>query len=585
MGKHHHSGFNADMFGHGNKRSRRAKKLPSSATMTRDEALKINQSLGLLKIPQDLNSPYLEQDNQDELNWEDVDDGVGVGIEIRPDSPGDCYARHQKSLRRVEARARIQERSHQQTPGHILLKPQQVKKASTKNINRSLRHPFTQSIDIYRRILLGEQVLYEDGLELTPLDISANRCCRCFGPAEGEVKLSPEEPDFIIAMDGNFQHCHQSHASKDCPQEDQYPHTFIRPSKLEKEVVACQRTDAQAHNIKASILKQLRELYPDKFIGILYDIGCHLDEHIAKWLWKRFRNAMKVLREAEAVVTSLSRSVFKQAGYPSEAKVGTWTTIMLKRRVGPRLAIARLQTTTELEEKIRKQAAKVGTTDISNLDKEQEAFLKLWYSHKGKTNLMVALRRHTAQLKKLVETYRTLRAEYHAEYPEHQLPEDITYNDLLEIQADHPFWNDSLFTEIEAPWAVDPNTRHGMQQIAYVDRGNEELRRLGWEVRRAMRWATTSHDHIWSRLISLSSEPTPEPNLLTPLLTHPTLIYLPPSARRDAAAVIMKNQYIKITNLQLTWHEGLHEVFTQSQYQIVIQTSVYRSSVRRHDSE
>ncbi|EGG11527.1 uncharacterized protein MELLADRAFT_70850 [Melampsora larici-populina 98AG31] len=83
-----------------------------------------------------------------------------------------------------------------------------------------------------------------------------------------------------------------------------------------------------------------------------------------------------------------------------------------------------------------------------------------------------------------------------------------------------------------------------------------------------MRWATTSHDRIWSRLISLTSEPTPDPNLLTPLLTHPNLTYLPPSARRDAAAVILKNQYIKITDLQLAWHEGVHKVFTQSQDQI-----------------
>lgn len=130
------------------------------------------------------------------------------------------------------------------------LKPQQPRGTHQKNTNRTLRRPFTQATDIYRRIQYGERTLYEEGLELTPLEISAAQCPRCFGPAEGEVKASPEEPDFIIAMDGNFQHRHQSHASKDLPQEDQYPETFIRPSKLETEVVACQQTDAQAHNIK-----------------------------------------------------------------------------------------------------------------------------------------------------------------------------------------------------------------------------------------------------------------------------------------------------------------------------------------------
>ena len=92
--------------------------------------------------------------------------------------------------------------------------------------------------------------MYEEGLELTSLDKYAAQCSRCFGQAEGEVKVSPEEPDFIIAMDGNFQHRHQTHASKDSPQEDQYPESFIQPSKLEKELVACQQTDPQAHNIK-----------------------------------------------------------------------------------------------------------------------------------------------------------------------------------------------------------------------------------------------------------------------------------------------------------------------------------------------
>ena len=43
-------------------------------------------------------------------------------------------------------------------------------------------------------------------------------------------------------------------------------------------------------------------------------------------------------------------------------------------------AIARLHTSSDLEEKIAKQAAKLGTAHISDLEQEQEDFLKLWYS-------------------------------------------------------------------------------------------------------------------------------------------------------------------------------------------------------------
>lgn len=46
----------------------------------------------------------------------------------------------------------------------------------------------------------------------------------------------------------------------------------------------------------------------------------------------------------------------------------------------PQQVLHRLRTTAELKESIAKQAAKVGTTDVLLLEKEQQAFLKLWYS-------------------------------------------------------------------------------------------------------------------------------------------------------------------------------------------------------------
>lgn len=134
----------------------------------------------------------------------------------------------------------------------VWLTPQQLKGKRTrkKNVNHSLRRPFTQEINTFRQILLGQKASYEEGLQLTPLNISAAQCSCCFGPSEGEVKSSPSKPYFSIAMDENFQHCHQCHASKHLPQEDQYPSSFIKPSKLKKEVVACKQTDAKANKIK-----------------------------------------------------------------------------------------------------------------------------------------------------------------------------------------------------------------------------------------------------------------------------------------------------------------------------------------------
>ncbi|KAH9807184.1 hypothetical protein DFH28DRAFT_882085 [Melampsora americana] len=82
-----------------------------------------------------------------------------------------------------------------------------------------------------------------------------------------------------------------------------------------------------------------------------------------------------------------------------------------------------------------------------------------------------------------------------------------------------------------------------------------------------MRWATTTHDRIWTRLISLSSEINSDPILVAPFTYHPTLSYLPPQDRRNAATVVIKDQFLKTTNLQLTWHEDLLNLFSQTQRQ------------------
>ncbi|EGG07133.1 uncharacterized protein MELLADRAFT_106193 [Melampsora larici-populina 98AG31] len=372
--------------------------------------------------------------------------------------------------------------------------------------------------------------LFEEGLQLSQLDISAAQCSLCFGPAEGEVKVSPNKPDFIIAMDGNFQHRHQSYSSKDFPQEDQYPDFFIRTSNIEKEAVACQQTDAQANDIKVKEGSGKIRFSGEDIMCIL-NLRCVL---LGLWLLRRYRNAVKVLGEAQSALNTLFQmanpalpgknysALFFRSQWASEREAyASKDAIMQKQKLElgrllslqdeleaawlqpaltPQQALHRLRTTAEIKESIAQQAAKVGTANVLLLDKEQQAFLKLWYSkhevglryiaiceekrplqqsrsdghdtnlgHKGQTNLLVALRKHVTQLKKIVETYQTRRTEYHAKYPEHQLPADINYNELLHIQADHPFWNDSLFTKIEAPWAVDPNTRHGMQQVAYAD--------------------------------------------------------------------------------------------------------------------
>lgn len=60
------------------------------------------------------------------------------------------------------------------------------------------------------------------------------------------------EPDVIIAMDGNFQHRHQTYASKDLPQEDNYPSSFLLPSQIKIHASNFHQTDQQAKGVKVS---------------------------------------------------------------------------------------------------------------------------------------------------------------------------------------------------------------------------------------------------------------------------------------------------------------------------------------------
>ncbi|OAV96733.1 hypothetical protein PTTG_07681 [Puccinia triticina 1-1 BBBD Race 1] len=149
---------------------------------------------------------------------------------------------------------------------------------------------------------------------------------------KNEVKSDPNEPDFIIAMDGNYQQQHYAYASKDWPTNSQYPPTFLPPSKVNTSEALCEATNvhvtgvedpcALAHKVAddtrddttwqkcddnglfagacqhkipllyANVYKSGEKLYypisilgrivsefPHSRIGVLYDIGCQLETH------------------------------------------------------------------------------------------------------------------------------------------------------------------------------------------------------------------------------------------------------------------------------------------------------------------
>ena len=88
------------------------------------------------------------------------------------------------------------------------------------------------AVDAYRHLLAKEQELTKELLHNNDHDCLADICPQCFGPSEANP--IDTDPDFIVCMDGNFQHRRHILASVE-PRDITYgiPSLFLDPSAVE----------------------------------------------------------------------------------------------------------------------------------------------------------------------------------------------------------------------------------------------------------------------------------------------------------------------------------------------------------------
>lgn len=103
------------------------------------------------------------------------------------------------------------------------------------------------AVDAYRHLLAKEQELSKHLLHQSENDCLADICPQCFGPP-GQPNLISSEPDFIVCMDGNFQHRRHILASVE-PREITYgnPSLFLDPSTVDN-METCLSTTASNTN-------------------------------------------------------------------------------------------------------------------------------------------------------------------------------------------------------------------------------------------------------------------------------------------------------------------------------------------------
>ncbi|KAH9820110.1 hypothetical protein DFH28DRAFT_1121919 [Melampsora americana] len=185
------------------------------------------------------------------------------------------------------------------------------------NQPRQWRRPMACAVHAYRLILKARDDLEARALHLSSLQKLATLCPRCFGP--GELSKCADEPDYIICLDGNFQHKRHSAASREFEEiELQHPPLFLNEDQVQawdpgtggrgnveipldpctaQHTAAADRRHDQflafinivqsgekshfAHALIASLLERIAQEEEEgepRTVGVLYDIGCTLEK-------------------------------------------------------------------------------------------------------------------------------------------------------------------------------------------------------------------------------------------------------------------------------------------------------------------
>jgi hypothetical protein len=115
-----------------------------------------------------------------------------------------------------------------------------------------------------------------------------------------------------------------------------------------------------------------------------------------------------------------------------------------------------------------------------------------------------------------------------------------------------------MFTNQNKPWEVDPNTQKGIRHLALLNRGIEEKRRIGWEVRRTMSWAVDQHLKL-RQIIDAFANPIECPQLAA-VLNHPILQSIDETGHITAAKALIHPAYMKVTNNQIIWNNFCNQL-------------------------
>ncbi|OAV91961.1 hypothetical protein PTTG_02571 [Puccinia triticina 1-1 BBBD Race 1] len=135
------------------------------------------------------------------------------------------------------------------SPNPLVVVKKNLPDGQTSYSARQWQRTLSSAVDAYREMLRREELLSEELLSMGPMDKLANLCPKCFGPpVPGKTE---NEPDYIVCLDGNFQHRRHMAASVEIS-KIKTPRLFIAPEEV-KDMEMSMRTEVDCGQVNINV--------------------------------------------------------------------------------------------------------------------------------------------------------------------------------------------------------------------------------------------------------------------------------------------------------------------------------------------
>ncbi|KAH9820127.1 hypothetical protein DFH28DRAFT_1079978 [Melampsora americana] len=356
---------------------------------------------------------------------------------------------------------------------------------------RQWHQPFTSAIDAYRAILLQIQTLENQKLQLSELGILASNCPKCFGPPVGIT--TPDEADVHVCLDGNYQHRRHAAASVEIPgYKPAQPDLFLDPAEVNcmaRKLANSQPNDASFIN-KQTIKYQAELIQAQATLDrLLQAKPAHTFEYFDAQ-WERQRQLQLAAISVRAKERRERLTVLLEL---EEQLLEAWSKM---NAVNPQAAPIRTNEQREellnlpmslanLEAKVQEVAEGLGFAELLNVQHGSAARIKAVITVQVALALLYEAKFDVLQ-QEADAVNRT--GWYNQNFRPRPRLHEPSFDEVLGMDIEDPFWNEGALSHPDEPWASCQSTKAGIVAFRSKRSCEEEMRRMGREVRQMMLW-------------------------------------------------------------------------------------------------